>query len=73
MKDDAGGITPELLLRAYASGVFPMAELADAEALFWVDPERRGICSTGSGSRAGSPAASAAATSRSASTPISPR
>ena len=44
MKDDAaGGITPELLLRAYASGVFPMAELADAEALFWVDPERRGI------------------------------
>ena len=44
MKDDAaGGITPELLLRAYASGVFPMAESADAEALFWVDPERRGI------------------------------
>jgi leucyl/phenylalanyl-tRNA--protein transferase len=44
MKDDAaGGITPELLLRAYASGVFPMAESANAEALFWVDPERRGI------------------------------
>jgi leucyl/phenylalanyl-tRNA--protein transferase len=43
MKDDAGGITPELLLRAYASGVFPMAESAEAEELFWVDPERRGI------------------------------
>lgn len=44
MKDDApGGITPELLLRAYASGVFPMAESAESETLFWVDPQRRGV------------------------------
>jgi leucyl/phenylalanyl-tRNA---protein transferase len=41
--DDAAGITPGLLLRAYASGVFPMAESADSESLFWVDPDRRGI------------------------------
>jgi leucyl/phenylalanyl-tRNA--protein transferase len=36
-------ITPELLLRAYAAGVFPMSESADDPGLFWVDPERRGI------------------------------
>ena len=60
MKDDAGGITPALLLQAYASGVFPMAELADAGTLFWVDPERRGSCrSTGCTCHAASRAASA--------------
>ena len=36
-------ITPDLLLRAYAAGIFPMAEHADDPDLFWVDPERRGI------------------------------
>lgn len=36
-------ITPTLLLRAYAAGVFPMAESAEAETLFWVDPKRRGV------------------------------
>jgi leucyl/phenylalanyl-tRNA--protein transferase len=36
-------ITPELLLRAYAEGVFPMAERRDANELYWVSPERRGI------------------------------
>jgi len=36
-------ITPALLLRAYAAGIFPMAESADDPELFWVDPERRGI------------------------------
>lgn len=36
-------ITPTLLLRAYAAGVFPMAQAADAEEIFWVDPRRRGI------------------------------
>ncbi|MEM6945840.1 MAG: leucyl/phenylalanyl-tRNA--protein transferase, partial [Pseudomonadota bacterium] len=35
-------ITPELLLRAYAAGVFPMAEGADADEVFWVEPRRRG-------------------------------
>jgi leucyl/phenylalanyl-tRNA---protein transferase len=43
MKDDDPEITPHLLLRAYASGVFPMAESADARDMFWVDPRRRGI------------------------------
>ena len=36
-------ITPEILLRAYAAGIFPMAEDADDPGLFWVEPERRGI------------------------------
>lgn len=36
-------IPPELLLRAYASGVFPMAEDADDAEVFWVRPEVRGI------------------------------
>lgn len=36
-------IPPELLLRAYASGVFPMAENADDPEIFWVRPELRGI------------------------------
>lgn len=36
-------ITPEVLLRAYAVGIFPMAESADDPTLFWVEPERRGI------------------------------
>jgi len=36
-------ITPEVLLRAYACGIFPMAESADDPSLFWVEPEKRGI------------------------------
>ncbi|MBS7699402.1 MULTISPECIES: leucyl/phenylalanyl-tRNA--protein transferase [unclassified Chelatococcus] len=36
-------ITPEILLRAYASGLFPMAENADDPSLFWVEPKERGI------------------------------
>lgn len=36
-------ITPRLLLRAYAIGMFPMAESADDPTLFWVDPEERGV------------------------------
>jgi len=36
-------LTPALLLRAYAAGIFPMAETAEDEELFWVDPERRGV------------------------------
>ncbi|MFO1105175.1 MAG: leucyl/phenylalanyl-tRNA--protein transferase [Amaricoccus sp.] len=36
-------ITPRLLLQAYASGVFPMAEAATSGELYWIDPERRGI------------------------------
>jgi leucyl/phenylalanyl-tRNA--protein transferase len=37
------GLTPEVLLKAYACGIFPMAENADDPALFWIDPEERGI------------------------------
>lgn len=36
-------LSPELLLRAYAAGVFPMSEGRDDPRVFWVDPERRGI------------------------------
>ena len=36
-------LTPDILLAAYAGGVFPMAESADDPELFWVDPHRRGI------------------------------
>src|SRR5580693_4403825 len=39
----ASEITPEVLLRAYACGIFPMAESADDPSLFWVEPEIRGV------------------------------
>jgi leucyl/phenylalanyl-tRNA--protein transferase len=37
------GITPEILLRAYSIGLFPMAEAADDPEIFWVEPEVRGV------------------------------
>ncbi len=36
-------ITPLVLLKAYAAGVFPMAESADDPALYWVEPDVRGL------------------------------
>ena len=36
-------LTPELMLRAYATGIFPMAESRDDANIFWVDPQVRGI------------------------------
>ena len=36
-------ITPQLLLQAYAAGIFPMSEGRDDPNLFWVEPKRRGI------------------------------
>jgi leucyl/phenylalanyl-tRNA---protein transferase len=36
-------ITPEVLLKAYACGIFPMAESAEDPALYWIEPEKRGI------------------------------
>jgi leucyl/phenylalanyl-tRNA--protein transferase len=36
-------ITPQTLLRAYAAGIFPMAESAEDSALYWVEPEVRGV------------------------------
>ena len=37
------GLPPELLLRAYAAGIFPMAEGRNDPNVFWVDPKRRGV------------------------------
>jgi len=37
------GLSPEILLRAYAVGLFPMAERHDDPTLYWIDPEKRGI------------------------------
>ena len=43
-RDDARiEITPEVLLKAYACGIFPMAESADDPGLYWVEPEWRGV------------------------------
>ena len=36
-------ITPQVLLKAYAVGVFPMAESADDPSLYWVEPDERGL------------------------------
>jgi leucyl/phenylalanyl-tRNA---protein transferase len=36
-------ITPEVLLKAYACGIFPMAESAEDPALYWIEPENRGV------------------------------
>ena len=46
MKSNEGSrlrITPEVLLKAYAIGVFPMADSATDPGLFWVEPEQRGL------------------------------
>jgi leucyl/phenylalanyl-tRNA--protein transferase len=36
-------ITPDVLIKAYSVGIFPMAESADDPSLFWVEPEQRGV------------------------------
>jgi len=36
-------VTPDLIIRAYCSGIFPMAETAGSPDIFWVSPEERGI------------------------------
>lgn len=36
-------ITPQVLLKAYSCGIFPMAESADDHALYWIEPQHRGI------------------------------
>ncbi|KNG92628.1 leucyl/phenylalanyl-tRNA--protein transferase [Pseudaestuariivita atlantica] len=43
MSDRAPPLTPDLLMHAYAAGVFPMAETRGANEIFWVDPRKRGI------------------------------
>ncbi|HCP00769.1 MAG: leucyl/phenylalanyl-tRNA--protein transferase [Alphaproteobacteria bacterium] len=37
------GLTPQLLLGAYASGIFPMAESRNDSDLYWIDPDIRGV------------------------------
>ena len=37
------GLDPDIVLRAYASGIFPMADSATASDVFWVEPKRRGV------------------------------
>ena len=36
-------ITPDLVLRAYSIGLFPMGEKEDDDRLYWVDPDERGV------------------------------
>jgi leucyl/phenylalanyl-tRNA--protein transferase len=36
-------ITPDVLLKAYACGIFPMAENAEDPSLYWIEPEQRGV------------------------------
>ncbi|MDJ0930774.1 leucyl/phenylalanyl-tRNA--protein transferase [Breoghania sp.] len=36
-------ITPQVLLKAYACGIFPMAESAESQELHWIEPTWRGI------------------------------
>ena len=36
-------ITPQMLLRAYACGIFPMAESSDDPQLYWIEPQARGV------------------------------
>ena len=40
-------ITPELMLRAYRVGLFPMAEARGSPRLYWLDPEMRGVLPLG--------------------------
>lgn len=36
-------ITADVLLKAYSCGIFPMAESAEDDELFWIEPKHRGI------------------------------
>ena len=40
-------LTPAQLLTGYARGVFPMAESADDDRLYWFDPPMRGVLPVG--------------------------
>lgn len=43
-KDEhSDGLTPNLILNAYAQGIFPMAESREDDELFWLDPDVRGV------------------------------
>ena len=36
-------LSPEILLKAYAKGIFPMSDSLDDPFVYWVDPQIRGI------------------------------
>lgn len=36
-------VTPDLVIRAYAVGVFPMAESRGSDRMYWLDPALRGV------------------------------
>jgi leucyl/phenylalanyl-tRNA---protein transferase len=40
---DIAVLDPDMLLRAYSIGVFPMADSRDANDVYWVEPKKRGI------------------------------
>ena len=40
-------LDPDILLRAYSRGIFPMADSADSTDIFWVEPKRRGVLPLG--------------------------
>jgi len=42
-QDTSIEITPQVLLKAYSVGIFPMAESAEDPALYWIEPQHRGI------------------------------
>jgi leucyl/phenylalanyl-tRNA---protein transferase len=42
-RDQLVDITPQVLLKAYSCGIFPMAESADDPALYWIEPQHRGV------------------------------
>jgi leucyl/phenylalanyl-tRNA--protein transferase len=44
----SAALTPEIVLHAYAQGIFPMAERRDDPELYWVSPEQRGVIPLGS-------------------------
>lgn len=44
---DDFAITPDMLLRAYACGIFPMAESAEDPTIHWIDPRKRGVIRPG--------------------------
>src|SRR3546814_14709861 len=44
---DMAVLDPDLLLRAYSIGVFPMADSRDADEIFWVEPRKRAIIPMG--------------------------
>jgi leucyl/phenylalanyl-tRNA---protein transferase len=42
-RSDDDVITAAMLLRAYACGIFPMADSADDPTLYWIEPQMRGV------------------------------